>query len=174
MTITELLDNIEKLFTILGITAAGLWAYFNFFRGRTYKPRLEIEINGHILQRDEAYCLLVNLKLKNVGLSRLDLNQQGSGLRVFSYDMDAYLPEIHSVDWEQLATFSVFEQHNWIESGEVIVEQKLIALPEKNSLAFKLALRIVSHDKIAWYAETIIPASKMLGSSVKDDFITLD
>jgi hypothetical protein len=156
MDITPLLDNLEKLFTILAITAGGLWAYFNFFRGRTYRPRLEAEVGGQVIEGDSAYCLLANLQLKNIGLSRVIIKQEGSGLRLFVYEADAYFPAVHSVEWTHLATFSVFEQHQWIESGETINEQRLIALPEKEVLAFKLGLRVVSQNDIVWHAEQVI------------------
>jgi hypothetical protein len=38
-----IVDVLQKLFTIAAIVVGGIWAYFNFFKGRTYRMRLEPE-----------------------------------------------------------------------------------------------------------------------------------
>ncbi len=46
----EVLKNVCE---IAAITIGGIWTYFNFFKGRTYKPRLECEVDGSV----ETHCL---------------------------------------------------------------------------------------------------------------------
>src|SRR5262245_7455367 len=53
-TISVVLEDAERAFTILGIVVAGIWAYYNYFRGRTYRPRLEPEITATLLKGQQC------------------------------------------------------------------------------------------------------------------------
>lgn len=144
-----MLDALEKIFTILAIIVGGCWAYFNYFKGRVYKLRLEPKIFGKIIFRDGIDYLIIKIQLKNVGLYKADIEQKGTALRIFSCEPPTEIFETQRVDLERLKTFEVFNKHKWIESGETIEEQKMIAVPAKNQIAYQLQLRIIS-KKIEW------------------------
>ena len=78
----EILKNVA---TIIAIGAGAVWAYFNFFKGRTYRSRLEPKVSGKVISRNGASYLIVTAQLKNVGLSDVRIDQKGSALRVFVY-----------------------------------------------------------------------------------------
>jgi hypothetical protein len=145
----------KNIFTILGIIVGGLWAYYNFFKGRIYRPKLELKISGSFSQDNEVHYLLATLQLKNVGLSEVIIHQKGSGLRVFSFNQSAGTPESSIIEWERFGTFSVFEEHEWIESGEIIEDQIIIPVPPERTKPFKTELTIVS-KKGEWNAKKII------------------
>jgi len=46
---SDLLDHLQKLFTILGIIGGALWAYFHCCHGKTYRPRLEPVVAGTMI-----------------------------------------------------------------------------------------------------------------------------
>jgi hypothetical protein len=94
-------------------------------------------------------------KLKNVGLSKVKIEKDGSGLRVLSIDKQTGITKACTLEGERLATFPVFEHHKWIESGETIEDHRLIGIPSENQVAFRLILRIVA-KKISWRTDTII------------------
>jgi hypothetical protein len=151
----EVLDALEKAFTILAISFGGVWAYFNFFKGRTYRPRLEVKASGRLVTRGGTDYLVSTAHLKNVGLSKVEIKQEGTGLLVSNYDVETTVPEIISVQDDLLTVFPVFEKHGWVEPGELIEDQRLIALPAGKHVALRLGLRITASG-IEWNSWTII------------------
>lgn len=150
-----MLDALEKIFIILGIFVGGMWAYYHFIKGRVYKHRLEQNISGKIIFSDDVEYLVIKISLKNVGLSKIDIQQKGSALRVFACEEEKEVPNTVSVKWQRLRTFPVFKKHKWIESKETVQEERLIVIPKKNYVAYKAQLKLIS-KKLSWNIFTII------------------
>jgi hypothetical protein len=151
----KLVDILQKLFTIAAIIVGGIWTYFNFFQGRTYKMRLEPNVSGKVVTINELSHLVATISVKNVGLSKVEIEQKGSALKVLSYEAWDGVNNILSIEWQNLTAFPVFETHQWIEPGEEITEQRLLVIPKSEYTAFQLQLRIVS-KKAAWRAMDIV------------------
>src|SRR2546429_3204710 len=81
----DVFDVLKNVATIIAFGAGAVWAYFNFFKGRTYRSRLEPKVSGKLISRNGANYLIVTAQLKNVGLSDVRIDQKGSALRVFAY-----------------------------------------------------------------------------------------
>jgi hypothetical protein len=134
------IDNTDKLISTLGIIVGGIWAYIKFFRGRTFMPRLETNISASVLHENSKEYLLVKLALKNVGLSRVDIHQKGTALRLAALGGGEASRVAEAAQWTKLRAFSVFERHSWIESGETIKDEVMIVLPAaaESYVAFRL------------------------------------
>lgn len=154
-SIPTILDSLEKLFTIIGILAAGTWTYFNFFKGRTYRLRLEPKIFGQFFSNNGRNYLISTIQLKNVGLSKIKIQQKGSGLRILSFRGVEHATDVKNADWQDVKTFSIFEDQQWIEPGETVEEQKLFSMPESKYEAFQLVMRMPSGG-IVWMAKAIV------------------
>jgi len=163
-TTKDVFDILENAATIIAFGAGGVWAYFNFFKGRTYRSRLEPKVAGKIISRNGAYFLIVTAQLKNVGLSAVRIDQKGSALRVFAYTLGERPSKPRNVEQSRLITLSVFEDHGWIEPGELIEDQRLIAIPDSEHVALQIKLRLVS-NKIEWNAAAIIEPPPPLDSA---------
>jgi len=151
----QALDNWEKLTgtaehlaTVAAIILGALIAYYQFLRGRVFRPRLEPTVSGRIERLDGIDYLIVTLQLKNVGTSRVVIRRESSGLNMF-FDQANRLPRneakrlnFENVAWEEPVTLPVFENHKWIESGETIQEAKIIAISARAKVVVKLQLRI--------------------------------
>lgn len=157
----NILDDLEKIFTILAIIIGGLWAYFNYFKGRVYRTRIEPKVSGKVFYKDDSAYLIVSAQLKNVGLSKVNLQKKGSGFRVFKYLGGSQPPGARTVKYHRLGTFSVFNDHRWIESGETIKEEQLIRLPKSDDFAFLLEMRIVAH-KISFKTKNVVPIPELV------------
>jgi hypothetical protein len=155
MCLLGVLDALQKVFTILAIIVGGIWACFHYRRGRTYRSRLEPSVSAQVICRGSEKYVLSKVRLKNVGLSKVDIEQKGSALRVFVYSTVAKPPKARSVAATRLATFPVFEDQKWIEPGETIEEERLIVVPPEGEVAFRLELRLVA-NKAAWTSVKII------------------
>jgi hypothetical protein len=145
MEVKDAVEIVEKTLTSVAILAGGVWAYYNFFKGRVYRTRLEPTASGRLVSDGESTYLIATVTLKNAGLSKVDLHQEGSGLRVFACATGPAVTDARDVEWERIGTFPIFADHRWIEPGEMISEDRMIAVPGKGHVAFLLELRIVAH-----------------------------
>jgi hypothetical protein len=161
-------DVLQKLFTIAAIIVGAIWTYFNFFRGRTYKMRLEPEVSGKAVTINGLNHLLAAIRLKNVGLSKVEIEQKGTALELLAYNAPDCTKNIVSAAWDRLTAFPVFESNRWIEPGEIIEEKRLIVVPTNERTAFRLRLRLVSHGS-AWEAMDIVTFSEENASKTGGD-----
>lgn len=149
------IENVKTIAEILGLIIGGLWAYYKFFKGRTFRPRLELSVTGKTWHINRVTHIFASVQIQNVGLSKLELSKEGTGLRVLSQDSTRPDKAAGVVTWKWQMTLPVFERHRWIEPGETISDQNLIALRGEHDSAMKLELRIVSNG-IEWNSLSII------------------
>jgi hypothetical protein len=150
---TETVANVTQS---LALIAGGVWAYFKFVKGRTFRDRLTPTVSGKFVSINESVFLIVTTQLENVGLSRIAFNQEVSSLVVFEY-VPSEAQEILSVENNALTTFQIFgdkDQH--IEPNEIIERQTLIALPRVSNIGYQLELRVFSDSGYAWRTTTIV------------------
>jgi hypothetical protein len=158
-TVATIIDSSHKLFQIAAIVLGGIWAYYKFFRGRTFRPRLEPTLEASVVRVGTALHLKAKAQVKNVGLSKVVLDKEVSGLRIFTVNGGSErTTEICPVEWQRRRTLDVFKDHAWIESGETIEDNWLLSLPaSQDPSAFRLELKLAG-PKTDWYANAIIEA----------------
>lgn len=166
LSVKDIVGLTEQVMTILAIVLGGAWAYFNFIKGRVYHPRLEPRVSAVLKPGSNFKHVLINAEVKNVGLSNVPIQKEGTAIRLLALTQENYGKTGWEIDWEDrhLVTLSVFESHGWIEPGETIREQRLIPLREDGLLALKVELRIVSRG-IEWNDATAIDATPPVTSS---------
>jgi hypothetical protein len=168
--ISVALKDIETAIRIAALFIAGAWAYMKFVKGRVYYPRLELDVSGDAHVRDDHATLAVSIKVKNVGLSRVDIRQSGTGLRISAAEERS--PKIMiAAEWRHLGTFPILESHAWIEPGEPVGEDRLIILPKGLSRNLLLQMNVAS-AKSAWEATRIIvskPGAEVRGTVALDE-----
>jgi hypothetical protein len=151
------IDDWNKLLQSVAIVVGGVAAYFKWFRGRIYRPRLETVVGGS-LKTGAGQFLLVSVRTKNVGLSEVRIEQEGSAVRIFSSKPPSSSAKAKNVAWERHGTFPIYEEHGWIESNETIEHQRLVQLPQREYLAFRIEVWIASKG-ITWKTNAIILCS---------------
>ena len=161
-------EFIQSVLTSAAILVSGLWAYFHYFKGRTYRPRLEPTIACRLIPRDRGVHLLLTARLRNVGLSRVDIQQRGTAVELYATEDGPAGGDPRTVEWDLLATFPVFEDHRWIEPAETIDDVRLVGVPGVDHLAFMVAIRLVA-KKISWRTVTIVDRSLPSTPSLKGD-----
>jgi hypothetical protein len=65
---------------ILAIFGGAAWTYLNYFRGRVYKPRLECSVEASPEKHSGHAFLRVVVRIRNIGLSRVSIQQEGTGI----------------------------------------------------------------------------------------------
>ena len=143
------LGVVQKVLASMGIIAGAFWAYFHYFRGRTYKPRLETSIAGKIVKQKEILFLIVRIKIKNVGLSKIDIKKTGSGMRIIGIEQKENVSKIEKYEGTRLKTVSILENHSWIEPRETIDDVHTFILPNNAYFGLKLDVRLIT-NKIVW------------------------
>ncbi len=157
--------------TLVGLGAAGIWGYFNFVRSRTYYPRMEMGAEGDIRSHGDQRYLVPRITLKNIGNSKIELIQHGTGYKVWF--TDGSVDDEGELIWSGgKLTYSMLVDHKWIEPGESIFDEKsLIPLPQR-CVATKVQARLVA--PIGWpqRTNTVWKCSVIIGplpKSGKDD-----
>lgn len=153
---STVLSNIKTIVETAAVIVGGIWAYYKFFRGRTFRPRLELEISGRASEAKGHTNVLISVQLKNVGLSKVAISQEGSAIRVFATDSTK---TDGVAEWQRAITVGVFEKHSWIEPGETITDQALVSVPGIGHKAVKLEVRLIGNH-IEWNALSIVEPEK--------------
>ncbi|HXM36875.1 MAG TPA: hypothetical protein VN920_16890 [Pyrinomonadaceae bacterium] len=164
--------TVEHVATVVAVIIGGLWAYYKFFRGRVFVPRLDLELSATGFCKNNTTFLVVSLELKNVGLSRVDIHQRGTALRVSANVGNTPITKTDTVSWRRPKAYTIFERHSWIESRESIKDELMIAIPGCNHSAFRLEFRLIGSrnefvsktSRITWREVKILeqPSQKVM------------
>lgn len=138
----DIADIASSAITALAVIIGGAWAYFKFAKGRTYRPRVEMQLAGQWWLAEGKVLLQVRITIKNVGSSKLKLLQRGSGLRASVLDSDQPPPPA-SARWREGKVYTIFDQHDWIESGETVSDVVLLDLAVSETRPVLLEGRMV-------------------------------
>ena len=139
-------SELSDLLTSLGIVVGGLWAYFKFFKGRTFRTRLEPKITAKIVNQGNTKILIASMELTNIGFTVVYLNPLTS---IDVYVINPVTPtELSSVKLgDSPRTFPVFENHSWIEPEETIRDEIMLRLPNADNVSYQLKLVIRSENR---------------------------
>lgn len=149
-----LLAEIADIVAKLGVPLIGaIWVWHSYLRGRTFRRRLEPEINGSITEVDGVHFIAITSSVKNVGLSRAFIRQRGTQIELDR--LQVYRATLaHTNPVRIRVGFSpVFEDHRWVEPGEEVHDVRMIQLPRRTDedIAIKLTLRVLSDEfSIPW------------------------
>lgn len=164
-------DIFQNLITALAIPIGAIWAYFRFFKERTYASRLQPTISGTVARRDGRIYLRASASVKNIGQSRVVLNHEYIGLRVLTRTSGV-------VNWSLYRTEDVFKEQLYVESGVTIGEPVWVEMPEKDKarlmprrtnseadvgtipgsdkVALRLDLYVAESETVGWLAREVV------------------
>ncbi len=153
------LDDASKLLQIVAILYAIPASYFKFIRGRIYHLRFESSVSATLVPVGNTKCLLITTTLKNVGVTKADIDKRFTVLEVFGLERPSLLATVREADWEHLAMYPALTTHNAIEAGESVSEQQLVVVGDTLELPLKINLHIRS-KKTRWISTTIVVDEK--------------
>lgn len=153
--LSDVLDVVDKVTKIIALFIGAGWAYLNYRRGRTFTRRLEPTITGKTTRNKGALLLSGVAQVKNVGLSKVTIEQRGTAIEVLAVTNHSTERKL-ALGTQDVAVRSVFEAHRWVEPGETIEESFILPVPEHpETVAFRLRLRIVS-THIEWNCDSVV------------------
>lgn len=147
--------KLKDFVTALGILIGGLFAYFKFFKGRTFKPRLELSVSGKVIHDEGVKLLATALGIKNTGLSVVFINKELTRLEVYLHKPLSGSGK--NIEWLRTdPPTRAFSAHGWVEPGETINDHLVVKLPDDDYLIYRIELVVRSRwpslpDKLkAW------------------------
>jgi hypothetical protein len=168
-TTKTVVDIINTSVTALAIVVGGIWAYFKFVKGRTYRMRTQTNLSGEWRLLNGRHLLHVQITVKNIGASKVKLTQEGTGLRVKILPSSTTMEDRGPVSWRRFGTFEVLLEHEWIEPEETISDELLISLSELGPQSVLLEVRLVLDRQ--WpakntetFARIFVPCSSSIGA----------
>lgn len=137
-TVAEIVNNAV---TALAFVVGAVWAYFRFVKERTYRPRLEVTLSAFADVVGSRRLVRGRITVKNIGTSVVRLRQRGTGLRISKI---SHVPaEVYPVEWEVIGVFEILAEHAWIEPGESVTDESLVAIDFPDSEPLLLESRLV-------------------------------
>ena len=135
----------DSLIRILAIFVGAGFAYWKFFRGRTFYPRLEAGVSAVARVNSGTVFLTVCCKLKNVGLSSVELDRRFSAIRILLRPVTLPVSKVREVKWPKSSeiTVDVFQEHEWIEGGETVEDSHLFTFPYLPEQTARVELKVV-------------------------------
>jgi hypothetical protein len=164
----DAIDSLDKLARIAAVVVAGLWVYFNSLSGRTFVPRLQVDLSGKLFEKEGAQYLLVKMQVKNVGASIVQITDVGTCLKVTPLRRDADSIREGFIR-ETTQFFSVLKRYtvgkrqcyemviSSIEPGTAIKEQKLLDVRADRYDHLELELRVVALPRKWWIFGKLLP-----------------
>jgi hypothetical protein len=133
--------------TSLALLVAGVWAYSKFVKGRTFRPRIKLELGGQWHVIDGRYLLQVHLTITNIGASKVVLLQEGTALILKKPSSGQAAPPA-MLTWDDGEVFEIFLDHDWIEPSEIVSDDLLIHLGEGQPISTLLDVRTIWKRKL--------------------------
>lgn len=152
----KVFDIVQKAAATLGIAVGGVWVYYQFLKGRTFAQRLEPTISGRVARQDGIIYLHAEAAVKNIGLSRFDIEHEFTTLIVHAHRVRTSIGLTRSAEWDHLAFFDALMDQEWLEPGETVGDQHLIEIPERDYVALGLEFIIVSTTEEEWSVRAIV------------------
>ena len=160
-------DAFSNVIQGVGLIAAGVWAYFKFIKGRTFQETLISTVSGRVLLIDGNAFLIVTTQIKNVGSSKVTLNQELSVLTVFEYVPPKTDEIVIAIDSPLTSLPAFVDKKSHLEPNEGIKTQRLLALPVLSRIAYRLELEIRSETDYKWQTMSIVDRLTLADNGVE-------
>jgi hypothetical protein len=134
--VSEWLDKTLKGTQIAAYLVGGFWVYFQFINGRTLRPRLEPKVSAELSRCTKPQFVEVIVELRNVGLTKVEIRQDGTILRLLAYD------DNEADKWRLVTVIDILRSHQWIEPGELVTEPAVHVLSLKEIAILKAEVTI--------------------------------
>jgi hypothetical protein len=159
------LDVADKAVKALALLVGAVWTYLGYRRGRTFARRLEPAVAGRLIERDGKHFLMIISTVKNVGLSKVPLQQRGTACTLFALTVDKPVPG----SGPPADIVELFREHDWLEPGEIVGQSDLVPLPfySDKLLGIRLQIRVVS-PAVRLRNIKIVPPVEWNASSIVD------
>ena len=153
----NIMSIISGVATTLATVFAGLWGYYRFVKGRVFEPRVSLAIVARCLRSDSMNYVACTMEVKNVGLSKVDIDKAHITLYLLSGEFER----------SHLVTRKVLVAHAWLEPGATLNEQEVIAFVNRHGIILAEFRIVGSRTGTAFKATTTIEIPDSVVSDTK-------
>jgi hypothetical protein len=154
------LVSIEQILPTLAVLIGAGWILFNYFVGRTHRPRVQLHVSVERVAVDGLEYLIVKTELNNVGLARVKIDNGGCFVRIFAHKPLKRYEFVMDPKWEEQSIVDLFKDQHWVEPNGSLIDQQLVVIPD---LADRF-LRVLTHvestkwlwRKVAWNSYAVV------------------
>lgn len=157
----SLLDNVKTVADIFGTAVAaialiigGIWAYFKFAKGRTFRPRIKVDLSGKWVSIGEKRLLQIRVTVGNIGTSVVRKLERGTGMRISVPDVNQSTPPA-LISWRSVGVFNTLVEHEWIEPGETVSDDRLLDLGTSEPVVVQVEVRLILHRSLGSNIEVL-------------------
>ena len=150
-TVQAWANVIQAIFTSSAFVIGGIWVWFNFKSRREFRKRLEPNVGLSFRRERDRTELLIEYTLKSIGYARVNIKTPS--VIVYASTPEGKLKDQEKgvrADWRHVATFNIFERHDWIEFDETIRDSEVLTVPGADYLAFKVDMTVYTEKKRCW------------------------
>jgi hypothetical protein len=161
-------EIVQAVVTSAALVIGGVWAYFKLWKGRTFRPHVEILVDTRWLHTEDRRDagLQVSVRLRNIGGTVINLLQEGSGVMVSHLAVDQPVAP-NEANWTDFGVYEVFTEHEWIEPSEVIIDDFLL-WPGIQPQWVEVQVRLV----LAWDPENITVHARRVCAPTSEALLT--
>jgi hypothetical protein len=172
VSVHDWIGAVKDAVQTLAIIAGAIWAYYKFFRGRTFARRAELATQADVVVRsDEKRAVRARVSFRNTGASDIPLRAKAVFVDTLTNKGWHEVPQ-----WEQVAVAPVFPDEKWLDAGEVVSDEVLVPLPPTDPsdepIAYRVRCLIYDQRKkpggLEWTANAIITVERKMPSDSTD------
>lgn len=150
----DVAETWQAILTAAAIILGGLFTYYKFFKDRVYRPRINIKVDAGHVEIGLLHFLMCRVTMENKGSTKLEILRDRSAILCFQGTPGG---PFTMTKWgsDAATTVLIFQKHGWFESGEMISDDALIAIPADDDHVYRLRYRLVISDATPWHKGNI-------------------
>ncbi len=158
------------------LLAGGIWAFYRFRRGRTFRQRLEVTVAGRVdsatgLRTSERLLYLaVTVKIRNIGDGAVTIDAGADLLTIEALQVPEGGPP-WDAGWNSLLDLGLDRFHGGLtlEPDEPVEEQRLLGLPDSGYGALRIAAQVGSRKAgKRWDHATVVIIDRRVDNGGKE------
>lgn len=156
----DLASIIRDVVTAVALIIGGGFAYFKFLKGRTFRERLRITVDGKLEAASNLLLVNASVEAENISLREFRIARQGTIIRLFAHRFSQAPSQAREASWELVGAWRVFEDRDVLEPGESLQEPKLLESPEGGFAALLIELTVYSVSGRYWKTATVVDGAR--------------
>ncbi len=144
-------NTVQSFATAAAIVVGGAFTYFKFVKDRVFRPRVDLELDAEVVvDRHGVRFVVCHATVHNMGHAKLAIRHDGAGptegTAIVVRLGEAGPGAGDATFWAEIdesVLIDVFEQHDWLESGETIRDEVVIRMSSDESSTYRVELWLV-------------------------------
>ena len=123
------------------LVVGAAWTLLQYWRTHPNRHKPEVGVEGRLLRRNGEVYLTIHCSMKNLGQREYLIDKRGTGLRIWRLSQESLQANALPFAFQIL---EVFTEHNQMEAGTTIHDNKAVAIPQKTEsvVLYRVQLRV--------------------------------